>query len=141
MKLRRNIQLLKFLLASGPLDSVAIDIFGPLFKTGRDNNYLLVICYRFTKLTRMAPLRGVTVAEVARAFRCELVSNYEGPQNILPENGKCFTSKFVQNECTKLKVKNQFTRTYYPLANGRVERYNRTLKASVEDYHDNHPKH
>ena len=41
--------------------------------------------------------------------------------------------------CAILNVENQFTTTYHPQANGQVERYNRTLKAVIKSYLDDHP--
>jgi Integrase zinc binding domain len=51
---------LKLFPASGPLEYVSMDILGPLPKTDHGNRFLLVITDRFSKLTRMVPLRTIT---------------------------------------------------------------------------------
>ncbi len=140
IKLRLKTNPLQLFPPSGPLESVAIDIFGPLLKTGKGNQYLLVICDRFTKLTKTVPLRGVTAGEVARAFTHEWIMNYGSPLELLSDNGKCFTSKFFQSVCSIMNVDTHFTTTYHPQTNGQVERYNRTLKAAIKSYLDDHPK-
>ena len=139
IKLRQRTNKLQLFPPSGPLESVAIDIFGELLKTKRGFQYLLVISDRFTKLTKTIPLKGVSAGEVARAFTHEWVFNYGPPQDLLADNGKCFTSKFFQSVCSILNVDNQFTTTYHPQTNGQVERYNRTLKAAIKSYLDDHP--
>jgi hypothetical protein len=54
--------------AKGPLESVAMDILGPLPRTKHGNRFLLVIADPYTKVTRTVPLRKVTALSVARAF-------------------------------------------------------------------------
>ena len=139
MKLRQHVQQLQLFPASGPLESVAIDILGELIKTARGNQYLLVISDRFTKLTKTVPLKGQSAAEVAKAFVDHWVFNYGPPSDLLADNGKCFTAKFFQDVCRILNVHNTFTTTYHPQTNGQVERYNRTLKAAIRSYLDEHP--
>ncbi|MEM6905061.1 MAG: hypothetical protein AAF568_04140, partial [Pseudomonadota bacterium] len=77
--------------------------------------------------------------EIAIAFVHEWVFNYGPPDTLLADNGKCFASKFFQSVCQILNVKNQFTTTYHPQTNGQVERFNRTLKAALKAYLDDHP--
>ena len=84
-------------------------------------------------------MKTASAAEVAPAFTHEWVFNYGPPQNLLADNGKCFTSKFFQSVCKILNLDNQFTTTYHPQTNGQVERYNRTLKAAIKSYLDDHP--
>ena len=139
IKLRLRSNPLQLFPAAGPLVSVALDIFGPLMKTGRGNEYLLVISDRFTKLTKTVAMKGAAAGEVARAFTHEWCFNYGPPETLLSDNGKCFTSKFFQSVCAILNVENQFTTTCHPQANGQVERYNHTLKAVIKSYLDDHP--
>ena len=139
IKLRQHVQPLQLFPPSGPLESVAIDVLGELLKTARGNQYLLVISDRFTKLTKTVPLKGISAAEVAKAFVDHWVFNYGAPKELLADNGKCFTARFFQDVCRILNVHNMFTTTYHPQTNGQVERYNRTLKAAIRSYLDDHP--
>jgi Integrase zinc binding domain len=54
--------------AKGPLESVAMDILGPLPRTKQGNRFLLVIADRFSKVTKSIPLRALTALSVARMF-------------------------------------------------------------------------
>ena len=139
LKLRRNVNQLKLFPAKSPLESVARDVFGELVKTARGNQYLLVITDRFTKLTKTVPMKSVSASDLAKAFVNEWIFVYGPPAHVLSDNGKYFTSKFFQDVCRILNVRNQFTTTYHPQANGQVERFNRTLKAAIKSYLNDHP--
>ena len=140
IKLRKNVSTLQLFPATAPLEALAIDIMGELVRTARENRYLLVITDRFTKLTKTVPLKGVSAAEISRAFVNEWIYNYGPPLDVLSDNAKYFTSKFFQSICSMLNIHNSFTTTYHPQANGQVERFNRTIKDAIRAYLDDHPK-
>ena len=58
IKLRLKVNPLQLITPSGPLESVAIDIFGELLTTGRGNKYLLVISDRFSELTKTVAMKS-----------------------------------------------------------------------------------
>ena len=70
VKLRKHLNRLRLFPATRPLESLAVDIMGPLPKTKAGKQFLLVITDRFTKLTQVVGLRTVTAYTVAVAF-CE----------------------------------------------------------------------
>jgi Integrase zinc binding domain len=86
--------------AKGPLESVALDILGPLPRTKHGNRFLLVIADRYTKVTRTVPLRTITALSVARAFVDQWVYVYGPPMSLLTENGPQFTAKFFPTMST-----------------------------------------
>ena len=138
IRLRRHLNRLQLFPATRPLESVAIDILGPLPKAKSGCRFLLVVTDRFTKLAQVAPLKRITALNVARAF-CEIwVFKYGPPKTLLSDNGRQFTSKFFQAVCRSLGVNNAFTSAYHPQTNGQAERYNRTLLASLRNYVDDH---
>ena len=65
--------------ATKPLVSFCIDILGQLTKSKRKYIFLLVITDRFTKLTRVVPLRKITACNVAVAFVEHWVFSYVPP--------------------------------------------------------------
>jgi Integrase zinc binding domain len=65
---KRKTNSLKLFPANWPLESVAMDILGPLPRTKHGNRLLLVISDRYSKVTKTVPLRKVTALSVARAF-------------------------------------------------------------------------
>ena len=140
IKLRQRANPLQLFPPKGPLESVAIDIFGPLLRTSRGNEYLLMITDRYSKLSKAVPMKTVSAAAVATAFTDEWALTYGPPTDILADNGGAFNSKFFTSVCTILNVRNKFTTTYHPKTNGQVERYNRTFKAALKSYLDDHPR-
>ena len=85
-------------------------------------------------------MKGISAADVAKYFVNDWVFQYGPLTELISENGGCFTSKFFLNVCSILSIKNNFTTTYHPQANGQVERYNRTILATLRTYVADHPK-
>jgi transposase InsO family protein len=56
------------------------------------------------------------------------------PASSLTDNSPQFTAKFFQAVCAELGIKKVFTIAYHPQTNGQVERYNRTILASLREY-------
>ena len=125
--------------ATTPLESVAIDILGPLPKSVDGHLFLLVIVDRFTKLTQAIPLKSIRAYDVAVAFVNEWVFKYGSPQTLLSDNGSQFVSEFFMKVCEVLSVENTFTSTYHPQTNGQAERFNRSLTAMLRCYVEDHP--
>ena len=138
LKLRKRTNPLKLFPATKPLASLCIDILGPLTKSKRGYVFLLVITDRFTKLTRVVPLRKITAYNVAVAFVEHWVFSYGPPECVISDNGKQFAAKFFQAVCELLGISNVFTSTYHPQTNGQVERYNRTILAMLRNYVNEH---
>ena len=134
VRLRRHLHRLKLFPATRPLESVAIDILGPLTKTKSGKRFLLVITDRFTKLTQVVALRTINAYHVAVAFCEAWIFKYGPPKTLLSDNGKQFTSKFFQSVCRLLGLSNIFTSAYHPQTNGQTERYNRTVLAMIRNF-------
>jgi hypothetical protein len=102
-------QLSKLFPASGSLEFVAMDIFGPLPKMENENHFLLVISDRFSKLTRTVPLRTITALRVAKALCDAWVFSYGPPRYLLTDNGTHFNAKVLLAVCRELGIANIFT--------------------------------
>jgi transposase InsO family protein len=125
--LARHTNSLKLFPAKAPLESVAMDILGPLPKTRHGNRFRLVIVDRYSKITRTVPLRTTTALVVAQAFCDHWIFVYGPPVSLLTDNGPQFTDNFFQAVCAELGIKKLFTTAYHAQTNGQVERYNPTL--------------
>ena len=140
IKLRKHASALKLFPAKAPLDQIAIDILGELIQTPRGNKYLLVMTDRYTKLTKVVALRGITAEIVAEAFVKHWILNYGAPQHVLSDNGPQFTARFFRETCRILGANNWYTTTYHPRTNGQVERYNSTIVRALRHYISDHPR-
>ena len=87
LRLPRKASEMKLFPATAPLDSVAIDILGPLPKSSRGFIFMLVISDRFTKLTQVVPLKRITAYDVAVAFVEHWVFKYAAPATLLSDKG------------------------------------------------------
>jgi transposase InsO family protein len=131
---KRKTNPLKLFPANEPLESISMDILGPLPRTKHANRFSLVISDRYSKVTKTVPLRTVTALSVARAF-CDNWAYVYGPTvSLLTDNRPQFTAKVFQAVCSELGIRKMFTTAYHPQTNGQVERYNRTILASLRGY-------
>ena len=78
--------------ATEPFAAVAIDLLGPLPRTPEGYEYILVICDRFTKVTRAVPLRDITALDGLSAFLDTWVASYGIPDSVLSDNGPQFAA-------------------------------------------------
>ena len=140
LRLLRKASEMKLFPATAPLDSVAIDILGPLLKSSRGFIFMLVISDRFTKLKQVVPLKRITAYDVAVAFVEHWVFKYGAPATLLSDNGSQFVAHFFRRVCNILQVHNIFTTTYHPQTNGQVESFNRTLAAMLRCYVEDNPR-
>ena len=90
VKLRKCTHSLRLFPAQRPLESLSIDILGPLTKTKKGYRFLLVITDRFTKLTQVIPLRRIDAYTVAVAFVEAWIFKYRPPKTLISNNGKQF---------------------------------------------------
>ena len=140
IKLRKAVKRVELFPAKAPLEFVSIDLLGPLLRTRRGHEHLLVITDRFSKLVRTVPMKRITAGDVAKAFVTYWIFVYGPPVKVLSDNGKQFTAKFFMDVCRILGVKNVFTTTYHPQTNGQAERFNRTILTALRHYTAEHPK-
>jgi transposase InsO family protein len=124
--------------ADQPLEFVAIDILGPLTKTIKGHQYILMSADRFSKLVRTILLKTITTFTVASAFCHHWVFVYGAPRLLLSDNGTQFISKFFQACCQIIGIHQKFTTAYHPQGNGQVERFNRTILSPLREYVGEH---
>ncbi|XP_026005285.1 uncharacterized protein LOC113010452 [Astatotilapia calliptera] len=116
-----------------PFRRVAMDIVGPLVKSGRGYQYILVVCDYATRFPEAFPLRAITAPNVLRAL-IQLFSRVGIPDEILTDQGTNFTSKLMQLFHTQLGVSAIKTSPYHPQTDGLVERFNQTLKRMLQKF-------
>lgn len=89
----------------------------------------------------MVPMKRVSAWEVANYFVGNWHFNYDPLTDLIADNEKQLTSKFVLDVCRILNVHNSFKMTYNRQKNGQVEIFNRTSLADLPAYIDDHPCH
>lgn len=109
-----------------PFDTIHIDHYGPLEKTGRSYKYIFEVIDGFTKFIRFYPCISTKTEEVIKHLK-DYFRTYSKPNRIISDRGTSFTSgsfaEFLKNE----SVIHVLIATGTPRANGQIERSNRTL--------------
>ena len=100
---------MKLFAATTPLESVAMDLLGPLPPSKRGHRFILVMTDRFSKLTQVVAMKKTTAAMVAAEFCLHWVYKYGAPKETLTDNGPQFASKFLQETYQVLGISNAFT--------------------------------
>ncbi|XP_075949073.1 uncharacterized protein LOC142951429 [Anarhichas minor] len=113
-----------------PFERVGMDIVGPLPKSARGHQYILVIVDYATRYPEAVPLRKANAKQIAKELF--LFSSRVGiPKEILTDQGTPFMSRVTKELCALLHVKQVRTSVYHPQTDGLVERFNKTLKAML----------
>ena len=124
---RKHTSRMKLFPADEPFSGLAMDLLGPLPTSRSGYKHVLVMCDRFTKLTRATPLREATALTVASAFIDVWIASYGIPDSVLTDNGPQFASVYYQGILGLIGIASNYASPYHPQTNGQVERYNRTL--------------
>ncbi|KAK7910160.1 hypothetical protein WMY93_014844 [Mugilogobius chulae] len=118
---------------STPFRRIAMDIVGPLVKSARGHQYILVVCDYATRYPEAFPLRTITAPAVLRVL-IQLFSRVGIPDEILTDQGTNFTSRLLQLFHKQLGITALRTTPYHPQTDGLVERFNQTLKRMLQKF-------
>ncbi|KAL1250905.1 hypothetical protein QQF64_018701 [Cirrhinus molitorella] len=110
-----------------PFERIGMDLVGPLPKSARGHEHILVIIDYATRYPEAIPLRKATSKAIAQELFL-LASRVGIPAEILTDQGTPFMSRLMAELCRLLKVKQLRTSIYHPQTDGLVERFNQTLK-------------
>ena len=121
-----------------PFNRIALDIVGPLNKSGRGHTFILVLFDYATKCPEAVPLKTIDSETVANAM-IEIFSRVGIPKEIFTDQGSNFMSSLMCQLCTFLDIKKSNTTPYHPQANGLVDNFNGTLKKMLKCYAQEEP--
>lgn len=117
-------------------DTVFIDVVGPIHKSAKGNVFIVTLVDGFTRFGIAKAYKQV-LAETIVNFVVDNIVLIHGPIKLLIcDNGSVFNSDVFRTAMSKLGIKISFTTPYHPQANGRVERWNGTLKSILKKYID-----
>nr|XP_045615991.1 uncharacterized protein K02A2.6-like [Procambarus clarkii] len=120
--------------AGASMERVHLDILGPLPKTPKGSEYLLVMVDQFTKWIECVPLPSQTAEDTARAALDGFFTRFGYPFEIFTDQGRNFESDLFTKLCELMHIHKAQTTAYRPSANGQVERYNRTIMDALRCY-------
>jgi len=131
---KRHTSTMKLFPALEPFSGLAMDLIGPLTTSRGGHKHVLVMCDRFTKLTRAILLLDATALTVSSAFIDTWVAAYGIPDSVLTDNGPQFDSVHYQGILGLLGIASNHTFPYHLQTNGQLERDNRTLVRQLRCY-------
>lgn len=111
-------------------EHINIDLVGPLPPSNRYTHVLTCID-RFTQWPEAIPLFDIQEITIAKALAQNWISRFGVPLRITTAQGRQFESKLF-GQLNRLLGTNQLrTCSFHPQANGTIENWHRTLKASI----------
>ena len=115
-------------LAQYPMQIVGADLIGLFVPSLYGNKYVLTIIDHCTGWVEAFPLPNKSNESVWNAWATQFVPRHGTPELLITDNGQEFCAKAWVNYLKKLGVIHHRTSPVHPQSNGRVERFNRTLK-------------
>lgn len=109
-----------------PLQSLYIDLVGPLPQSGQGNRYILSVEDGFSRFIQLFPLPSKHAAGVAKVLVNEVIKTFGCPMRIHSDNGQEFCAKIMEEVYSRLDILHTRTPAYNPCSNP-VERFHRTL--------------
>jgi hypothetical protein len=111
---------------------------GPLPKSKKGNQYVLVMVEYFSKTVVLVPTRDKEPATVAEAFTRMVLTRYGAPAEVVTDRGGEFGGVF--QECLDAAlVEYRATSAYHPQANGLSERVAQVVKRALRKWCLGHP--
>ena len=95
--------------------------------------YLLVIIDDATRLVAHAEFYPDQKLPILEYGLRQAILRYGTPKSLYVDNGKIFTSTWLQLACAKLNIRHLKTRPYNAEAKGKVERFNRTVESFLAE--------
>ena len=117
--------------AGYPMERVHLDILGPFSASPSGNKLVLMMVDNFTKWLEACPLPEASAETIADKAVTEFFSRFGMPNIIHTDHGSNFTGQFFHSLCRMLEIAKTRTTAYRPQSNAQVERYNKTLVASI----------
>ena len=126
-------------IASYPMEMISADLIGPLVESPNGSKYILTIIDFCTGWAEAFPLRSKTNECVWSAFSGGFIARHGVPQVLLTDNGKEFTAFVFERYLQQIGIEHRTTTPMHPQCNGKIERFNRTIKEMITKAVQNQP--
>lgn len=111
-------------------EHINIDLIGPL-PPSNGHRFALTCIDRFSRWPEAIPLFDITAITVANALVQHWIARFGVPLRITTDQGRQFESELFEQLNRLLGTNHLRTNSYHPQANGIIENWHRTLKASI----------
>ena len=138
---KRNLQMvpyakLHFDAATFPMEFISMDLIGEFYPpTKSGHKYALTVICMLTGYVFCIPLRTKQASEVVQAYIDNVYAKFGGSLKILSDNGTEFKNQLFKRVAKELGVKfKNYTASYQPSSNGRIEGFHNFLKACISKH-------
>ena len=116
-----------------PFEVVAVDLMA-MPESWAGNKYLMVVEDYLSNYVVVAPIKDKRAETIADVFLNQVILIYGPPGVIHSDRGSEFRNKVMAELCDIINAKKSFTTPYHPQADGKVERFNRTIQRLLACY-------
>ena len=119
--------------ATRPWQIISADFIGPLPRSRRGNQHILVIVDYFSKWVLIHPMKSVSSSSLCSVLRDQWFLRNSVPEILITDNGSSFLSKDFKELLNRFEITHWLNSRYHSQANP-VERVNRTINAAIRTY-------
>ncbi len=119
--------------SSNRFDHIHLDIVGPL-PPAQGKRYIVTMIDRQSRWPEAVPTNDISAEAVSKIFLNTWVSRFGAPLRVTTDQGRQFEADLFNKLLGMFGTKRIRTTPYHPQANGRIERWHRTLKAAIMAY-------
>ncbi|KAL9984580.1 hypothetical protein ACROYT_G006890 [Oculina patagonica] len=114
-----------------PMNVLGIDFVGPFPKSTNGNRYILTAVCPFSHFLVAIPTPDRSATTAARALFDNVFLKLDFPSTLLSDRGGEFLNAVLRKVSNLLSIKQVFTSSYRPRANGSTERVHRFLNSAL----------
>ena len=118
-------------IATCPGQIVAADLIGPLVKSPDNNQYILTVLDHCTGYAEAFAIKCKASQEVWKQLTRYYFPRHGYPDVFLTDKGLEFTASALTDYLRTLGIEHRQSTPYNPQSNGKIERFNGTLKAII----------
>ena len=118
-----------------------VDICGPFPTSTEGYKYILVAVEAFSAWPVVVPMKTQTATTIAEALITHVFSIFGSPLSILTDQGRAFESELFKEIMDLYNIKKYRTSSFHPAANGKAERWVKTLKQHLAMLVEKDQKH
>ena len=131
---------LKSIHSTSPWKDVQLDFEGPFSCSKKGNYYILVATDLFSRWCIALATKTNDAETVARFIFKEICCQHGTPHRIIMDRGSHFENQVIDSLCKLLRIDKAHSTPYHPMAQGGVERQNRTIKQMLRCYVQDQPE-
>ncbi|KAG7548008.1 Integrase catalytic core [Arabidopsis suecica] len=125
-------EILSSISAPYPFMRWSMDIVGPMHRSTRGVQYLLVLTDYFSKCIEAEAYISIQDSVVKTFLWKHIICCYGVPYEIVTDNGRQFISNDFEDFCSSWGIKLSYSTPRYPQGNGQAEASNKTILSNLK---------